>query len=308
MVITQGEPYHEGEYQIQRKVGERDAARRNAGNISDAIPPAARNFVSQQHYALLGWRDPNGALWGSFLAGSQGFVSSDEGGRRLSFALDDPANVLRTVPPTSELAEGDHLGVLFIELATRRRLRVNGRVGETPPERLTLDIDAAYPLCPKYIQRRRLAEKDGPAPDRRIQRGATLMCELERWIAAADTFFVASAHPDGPADVSHRGGPPGFVRVEHGGLTIPDYPGNSMFNTLGNLALNPQAGLVFVDFEADQQLQLTGQVELDLDADDDMGGTGGTGRWWRFRPDRWIVSPLNQAFAWQYIDASPFNP
>jgi len=308
MVMKESEPYHEGERHIQLKVGERDAARRNAGNVADAIPPAARNFVLQQHYALLGWRDPNGALWASFLAGSKGFASSDESGRQLRFALDDPADVLSRVPPLNEIAEGDHLGALFIELATRRRLRVNGCVAEMGPDHLSLDIDAAYPLCPKYIQRRKLAETDGRAPDPKIERGSALTGEFEGWIATADTFFVASAHPDGPADVSHRGGPPGFVRVERGVLIVPDYPGNSMFNTLGNLALNPRAGLVFVDFVADRQLQLTGQVELDLDAGDDRGATGGTGRWWRFHPERWIVSSVNRSFAWQYIDASPFNP
>ena len=83
------------------------------------------------------------------------------------------------------------------------------------------------------------------------------------------TFFIATGHRDpeesatNGMDASHRGGDPGFVAVEDPHtLSIPDYAGNNHYNTLGNLLLDPRAGLLFLDFEGGHTLQLTGRVEL----------------------------------------------
>jgi hypothetical protein len=81
-----------------------------------------------------------------------------------------------------------------------------------------------------------------------------------------------------------------------------------MFNTLGNFRIDPRAGLCFVDFEGGRQLQLTGVASLDLAAGDADGATGGTGRGWHFRPQRWMITPVRWRFAWRFIDASPLNP
>ena len=198
--------FHAGEIEIQDRVGERDAAIMNGRLMGDSIPAPARHFVTQQHYVLLGWADPAGALWATFLAGPQGFAQTDEARKTLTLALDDPAGTLRAIPPLASLGTGDHLGALFIELGTRRRLRVNGRAAALTDGGLTIDIERAYPLCPKYIQRRRLEERAHAPADAGVSTGKSLDETLAAWIAGADTFFVASAHPDGPADVSHRGG------------------------------------------------------------------------------------------------------
>lgn len=302
------DPFHAGERAIQEKTGERDVAFLNGQSLADRIPAAAKLFVAQQHYCVLGWSSPEDELWALFLGGPQGFARTDEERKALSLGLHDHPGTLSRVPPFAGLREGDHLGVLFIELATRRRLRVNGRCARYADTELAITIDQAYPLCPKYIQRRQLEGGEPGAATMGIQGGESLSEDLIAWITGADTFFVASAHPDRSADVSHRGGRPGFVRHQDGVLRIPDYPGNSMFNTLGNFALNPRAGLAFVDFGANRQLQMTGDVRLDLNGDTTAGETGGTGRWWEFRPRQWIVSPLNQSFVWTFIDVSPFNP
>ena len=302
------DPFHPGELAIQEKVGERDIAFLNGKLIADRIPAAARLFVSQQHYCALGWRSAEGELWAGFQAGPQGFAQTDEDCRTLYLNVGTEAGVPDGVSPFAGIRDGDHLGVLFIELATRRRLRVNGRVAHFADAKMAIAIDQAYPLCPKYIQRRTLEVRESVPVVGDKRDGVTLSADLVAWIAGADTFIVASAHPDGPADVSHRGGKPGFIRINDGVLRIPDYPGNSMFNTFGNLALNPQAGLVFIDFVANQKLQLTGDVRLDLEAGAVAGESGGTGRWWEFTPRRWIHSPLNKRFDWKLIDQSPFNP
>jgi hypothetical protein len=83
------------------------------------------------------------------------------------------------------------------------------------------------------------------------------------WIFGADTFFVASAHPEQGVDASHRGGLPGFVQVlDQHRLRIPNFLGNSMFNTLGNFVSYLDAGLVFLDFDRSQVLQLSGRPEI----------------------------------------------
>jgi len=302
------DPFHPGEQEIQERTGERHKALLNGRLIARNIPPNAKTFLTQQQYCALGWDSPEGDIWASFLTGRQGFASTDEGGATLSLDFDNATALLHHVPPVSGMREGDQLGVLFIDLATRRRLRVNGPVSELSRHGLRLTVAEAFPNCPKYIQRREVSPQTALLASTGIEHGEDLNNELTALITAADTFFVASAHPDGRVDTSHRGGKPGFVKLENTDLRIPDYPGNSMFGTLGNFLVNPRAGLVFVDFQSNRQLQLTGDVRLDLGAGESAGGTGGTGRWWVYSPRRWIVSSLNRSFDWTLIDNSPFNP
>lgn len=298
------DPFHSGERDIQRLTGERDRALLNGRLIADAVPPGARPFVAQQQYCALGWVSPEGDIWSSFVAGRQGFASIDQTGTTLFLDLEGANHV----PPFDEMRSNDQLGVLFVDFETRRRLRVNGRVAQSTAGALVLSVAEAFPNCPKYIQRRRFLPRPAVHDRKGVEQGEGLNSELAGWIAAADTFFVASADPEGPADVSHRGGRPGFVELREGSLRIPDYPGNSMFATLGNFAVNPRAGLAFVDFQKNRQLQLTGDVRLDLDAGESNGETGGAGRWWEFSPRRWIISALSRSFDWTLIDSSPFNP
>ena len=87
-------------------------------------------------------------------------------------------------------------------------------------------------------------------------------------IRSADTFFVASSGALGDRnagiDVSHRGGRAGFVSFAEGGaLTIPDYVGNNYFNTFGNLVVQPRCGLLFLDFQSGELLQLRGMAKID---------------------------------------------
>jgi predicted pyridoxine 5'-phosphate oxidase superfamily flavin-nucleotide-binding protein len=308
MAYDADDPYHPGQRFIQTQVGEREVALHNGRNITPCIPDAARNFVAQQHYCLLGWPDCSDNLWASFLAGPQGFASTDASGARLELDLSDDVGVVSTIPPFEAASGGDPIGVLFIELASRRRLSVKGRVAVAGADLLRIEVERAFPLCPKYIQRRRLEDTGEGRLEAGIERGTGLSPIARQWIAEADTFFVASARPGLSADVSHRGGRSGFIHVDGDRLTVPDYSGNSMFNTLGNLRLNPRAGLAFVDFERNRQLQLSGHAELDLASADPEGATGGTGRWWHFHAEQWIAAPLNRAFAWSDSDESPFNP
>lgn len=126
---------------------------------------------------------------------------------------------------------------------------------------------------------------------------------------SADTLFVASAHPTRGVDTSHRGGNPGFVEILNDqSLRIPDYTGNSMFNTLGNLVVNPQAGLLFLDFDRNRTLQLTGQATIQWHLERSLDTTGGTYRYWDFAIEQWLETELPQLLHWEFLDYSPHNP
>src|SRR5262249_24476065 len=115
---------------------------------------------------------------------------------------------------------------------------------------------------------------------------------------------VVRGRGDG-VDVSHRGGRPGFVRLGSDGLlTIPDYLGNFLFNTLGNVERDRRAGLLFVDFASGDLLQLTGQAWIDWDAPE-IAATAGVHRLLRVRPTE--VRLLAGAFPFdvEVFDESP---
>lgn len=253
--------FHDGERTVQALAGVAGIASRIAGSIHDEIPQAARDFLLEQPFAVLASRTADGRVWASLLHGAPGFLSAP--GDRV-IRID--AEPLSGDPLATSLDPGAPLGALVIDLATRRRMRVNGRV-EGTARPLHIAVDEVFANCPKYIQRRALVG-DG-APGARAA-SATVTDALTRAqqqrIARADTFFIASAHPERGLDASHRGGAPGFVEVlDERRIAWPDYKGNAMFQTLGNLASDAHAGLVFADFATGDVLQLTGRAHVDWD-------------------------------------------
>ena len=116
---------------------------------------------------------------------------------------------------------------------------------------------------------------------------------MKAWIQSTDTVFIGSQGTDRKMDASHRGGNPGFVEaLDNHTLRIPDYQGNSMYNTLGNFVQNPHAGLLIIDFDNGKTLQLTGKAEIIFDQSGEMDliKTGGTGRFWLFKVSEWVVT------------------
>jgi predicted pyridoxine 5'-phosphate oxidase superfamily flavin-nucleotide-binding protein len=248
--------FHAGEIEVQMRLGVRADAERVGDTIGSEIPAAFRPMLRGQRMAVAASLDERGRPWASLLTGPGGFIQ----------AIDDHLLRLAVVPPldhplTANLRARPELGLLAIDLRTRRRLRFNGR-GLLSPDGVFLLVDEVYGNCPKYIQKRRLVG-DGAASAVTVRRSTSLDERTRALVARADTFFIASAHPGGGADASHRGGRPGFVRVlDDTTLEFPDYPGNNMFNTLGNLLGHPRAGLLFVDFEKGDLVQLTGRARV----------------------------------------------
>jgi predicted pyridoxine 5'-phosphate oxidase superfamily flavin-nucleotide-binding protein len=239
----------------------RDQARKIGTGIHTTISAPAAEFLLAQRFAVLAAADKVGRLWASPLTGRRGFLEPvDERRLRVHVWL------VASDPLAEALDDGVDVGLLAIDFAGRKRLRLNGsavvRAGG-----FDVATREVFGNCPKYIQAR-VAEVGGRAPeDRSAERGTRLDETQRQWVQLADTFFVASCHPAAGTDASHRGGNPGFVDVvDDRHLAWPDYSGNRMFQTLGNLACEPRSGLLFADFERGRTLQLTGMATLDWDA------------------------------------------
>jgi predicted pyridoxine 5'-phosphate oxidase superfamily flavin-nucleotide-binding protein len=252
-------PFHPGELAVQERAGVRDQAARIGGSIHRTIPDPARRFLEDRSWIVVAGAGPDGRPWTSLLGGAPGFVRVlDAATIRIAAepALQDPLG--------PALASSRFAGLLAIDLATRRRMRLNGRVDRDADGVLLLRSDQVYANCQKYIQRRP-EPWPGPAPQRTAGHGTGLSDAQREWVRRANTFFIATVNPGEGADASHRGGPPGFVAVEGDRLTWPDYAGNMMYNTLGNIAAHPRAGLLVPDFESGALLQLTGRAAIDWD-------------------------------------------
>lgn len=300
-------PFHAGERSVQQSAGEASIADRNAKLVTDTVIAGARPFIAKQTMFALASTDSSGCLWSSLLFGEPGFVNTDDGSSIL-------INVPRAArdehdPVWKNVEQNKDLGMLFIDLGTRRRYRVNGTVARIDDVGAEVMIREAYPNCPRYIQRRQLKNVGGVRQPAMVDHGTSLTSAVEGIVRRADTIFVGSHHPETGADASHRGGAEGFVRiVDASTLRIPDFNGNSLFNTFGNFAVDPHAGLCIPDFSHGQLLQLTGTATVQWDQDDPSNETGGTGRYWKFQIEKWILRETPQSLDWEYLDASPFNP
>jgi len=303
------EPFHEGELFVQRRANEAEIAQRNGGVIADTILKGALPFIGQQSMAVFGSLDVDGNVWASVLVGEPGFLAAPD---ERAVALDvTQRRSAEDDPFWTNIETNNEVGMLVIELGSRKRLRINGQIRRLDDSRFELGVGQAYPNCPKYIQRRNLTRLAAVASQASMtpRRGTRLGDEQSALIASADTLFVASANPRHGVDASHRGGQSGFVRIlDDRRIRIPDYVGNSMFNTLGNFAVYPRAGLVFVDFDNSRVLQLTGRVEILWNQKDLENETDGTRRFWDFEIEHWLETPLPRQLVWELLDYSPYNP
>jgi predicted pyridoxine 5'-phosphate oxidase superfamily flavin-nucleotide-binding protein len=270
-------PFHPGELEAQRRAG----GGNRGGAIRDQMPLQHRAFFAQLPFVVVASIDgagPVATMW----TGNPGFVTApDPQTLRIAVEL-DPAD-----PASAAFTPGAPFGLLGIELPTRRRNRANGVVDRVDRGELVVTVHQSFGNCPQYIHPRDL-RRAGPATARtepltRIDPAAA------RAIAAADTFFVATSarlgEATGGVDVSHRGGPPGFVRLDGDVLTVPDYSGNRYYNTLGNMVADPRAAMLFVDFATGDVLHLQGTTEIQWDGAE-VDRLEGAERLWRLHVER----------------------
>ena len=262
-------PYHPGEMAVQERAGSRALAEHVGRRvIRDHLTEQHRTFFTALPYVFMGGLDRQGRPWAALLSGEAGFLRSPDPRHLLVSALPRPGD-----PARENLHVGAPLALLGIELQTRRRNRLTGKVSALDEGGLTFKVDQSFGNCPQYIQARAPEPVTPAGPASVLSLGSRLDDQAAAIVAGCDTLFIASASPgagaDDPvegADVNHRGGRRGFVRVETVGgrsvLTFPDFVGNSAFNTLGNITLNPRAGLLFVDFGTGDLITLTGEAEV----------------------------------------------
>lgn len=299
--------YHDGERAVQHSAGEVAIADRNGALIAATILGGARPFIAKQSMVVLASVDADGAPWATILFGQPGFAHAEQAA---VVSVDLPA-VQRDPhePFWRNVATNPAIGSLFIELGSRRRYRINGSLQRLDERGFELAVREAYPNCPRYIQRRQLRRIDDAAAPGLPEQGGALGPAARAIVRGADTLFVASNHHERGADASHRGGARGFVQVMSDTLLrIPDYDGNSLFNTFGNLTLDPRVGLCIPDFDGQRILQLVGRARILLGQEDPQQLTGGTGRFWEVEVERWLLRRAPQRLEWEYLDASPYNP
>ncbi len=307
---TTGSPFHKGEQAVQERLGLRDQLEAFGRRvIRDHMPDQHREFYAMLPFLLVGTLDDRGRPWASIVAGRHGFISSPDA-RTLTVAgrppFGDPLNMT--------LRAGADIGVLGIQLETRRRNRLSGRIESVGPDSFTIGVRQAFGNCPQYIQTRTTAAAPeiGRVPaERPVSRSDWFDDGTRALIERSDTLFIATAYSDGSdaesggVDVSHRGGKPGFVRVEGDrSFVFPDFSGNNHFNTVGNIVMNPKAGFLFADFETGDVVYLTGEAEIVWDGAE-VRAFAGAERLIRFRADEVIRVEASLPLSFGFGDYSP---
>ena len=322
--ITTDSHFHAGEQEIQSRMGVRESMERFSKQvIADFMPEQHRDFYQQLPFIMLGHTDKNGWPWATMLSNDSGFVTSANN-KKLTInskpISGEPFAELLQQNPHQNRQQNTRIGLLGIELSTRRRNRLAGHITDISNTAIEIEVDQAFGNCPQYIQSRELIKVDGETKEiPEVTSIKTFDNKTKEFIQNSDTFFVASyvktendiknknknANINEGVDVSHRGGRSGFIRVDNDDtLTIPDYTGNFHFNTLGNFLLTPKAGLLFPDFETGDLLTLTGTVEILWDSEETEYFEGAE-RLWTFKIDHgfWIKNAL--PLRWKLDKFSP---
>lgn len=303
-------PFHAGEIAVQTQAGVREKAEVGGRRgIRRYLPEQHRQFFEQLPFMVLGGIDADGQPWATLRIGEPGFISSPD-----AATLRIAGEALRGDPLAGAWRTGSMLGGLGIEPPTRRRNRINGIVTANDYGALTVEVKQSFGNCAKYIQSRaptRIAAQawnPEPAP---AHGAATLDAADRAWLARSDTYFIAtrsSLHESSAAqgvDVSHRGGLPGFVRVDDERTFVaPDYRGNQFFNTLGNLVEDPRAGLLFIDFERGDLLYVSARAEIVWDGAA-LEAFPDAQRLVRFHVEEVRRTPAALPFRWSEVEYAP---
>ncbi|WP_343730850.1 pyridoxamine 5'-phosphate oxidase family protein [Duganella sp.] len=297
-------PFHAGELAIQERVGVRDHMAGAAAFIRDFMPEQHRQFYGALPFFFLGALDASGQPWATMLAAAPGFISTPD-----ECTLHISGGMLAGDPLEGQVRLGDHVGGLGLEPTTRRRNRVNGEIVAADEGGLRIAVTQSFGNCPQYIQHRQHSAAPDDGHKVQVLRGVALTAADRELIARADTFFIATANMNEEAgrgrgvDVSHRGGRPGFVRIDdERTLTSPEFVGNFFFNTLGNVNEYPRAGLLFIDFERGDMLHIAVDAEIIWDGPQ-LQAFAGAERLLRFHVREVVRNVAALPFRW--TDAQP---
>lgn len=310
-------PFHRGEKAIQTQLGVRDRIEKFGQMvIRDYMPDQHREFYEQLPFIFLGHADPDGNPWASILYDQNQLIQSPDNQHLIinnNTMVGDPLK--STLINNHNQGIETKLGVLGIELTSRRRNRLAVHVNNYSPENFELVIDQAFGNCPKYIQSRALtfiSNKEFRQKTKKITHSNKIDKNAKNLIENSDTCFIASyienktGHASEGADVSHRGGKPGFIKVNNDStLTIPDYQGNYHFNTFGNILENPKTGLLFINYNTGDVLMMTGVSEIVWESEE-IKNFEGAQRLLKFTISKGIFMTNALPFKWSAAELSSF--
>ncbi|MEI7030577.1 pyridoxamine 5'-phosphate oxidase family protein [Streptomyces pratensis] len=304
--------YHRGEIAAQERAGLARQAAHAQPVIRDTVPAVAADFLAEQPFLVVGGTDEGGRVWATQLLGEPGFLKVPAPHTLLVDALPQPGDPLAGLltGTGAGVAGPARIGMIAIAPAARRRMRMNGRAVRDGG-RLRVDLDQVISNCPKYIQQRHhreLPPRERATERRTVTDSTALTPAQQQALRVADTFFVATASDRGDADASHRGGDPGFVEVLSPRLLRwPDYRGNAMFLTLGNLELNPAAGLLLPGWDTGTALHLSGWART-VWSGEAVDRTPGAERLVEFEIDAVREISAASPLRWSEPALSRFNP
>lgn len=284
-------PFHDGEIQVQQRLGVHERVMTYGPQvIRPYLPDQHRDFYQNQPFLVAAARDNRGKLWSTLLFASNPkqvskFISSPDPKTLVIESKLLPGDALE-----GSLWQGSDLGILGIEFATRRRNRVNGRILSNDGQKFEFKVDQSFGNCPQYIKPRdwwtatskpRTSSFDSETFDcgNRDEASRTNQLTIEQIdsVQAAESVFLATGYrgkgedPRFGNDASHRGGTPGFLRVSKDGkrLFLPDYAGNNMYQSVGNLMKDPAMGISVPLYEVGGMIQMTGRARVHWEDDED---------------------------------------
>ncbi len=289
------DPFTPDEREAQRRAGFTSGG----AAIRPFMPDQHREFFTLLPYLFAATADADGWPIATMMTGEAGFVHSPTPTTLRIATLPAAGD-----PSQPNIGPGRRIGMLGLDLSTRRRNRANGIIRETTEGGMLIDVKESFGNCPHYIQRRTVTKVDRQA-------GASdtfnvLPSAVAHLIDRSDTFFIATAARadigKGGLDVSHRGGKPGFVRIVGNRLSIPDFRGNRYYNTLGNVLGEPRVGLLFVDYETGDVAHVQGRATIDWTSDGKA--MAGAERVWHVDIEHGWWRPGAVGLTWRYQDAA----
>lgn len=291
MAFYQDMPWHEGELAMAKAM---HVPSMDNPTFPDLSPQLA-NHAQIAPLIAIGTLDKQGRPWTTLWGGEKGISQPVAQG-----ILGIRSQVVRQYDPVVEELvgkEGDGTVVraeglgrmvsgLTIDLETRKRTKFYGRMiagalsmredeatdsqQHIAEVQLVLKIEQSLGNCPKYLNKKHI-ELAESSPEL-VSDSPHLPQPALDLLSKADLFFLSSANNDQDMDTNHRGGPAGFVRVVSNDSTgavlcYPEYSGNRLYQTLGNLKVNPVVGICVPDFFTGDMLYLTGTTEILIGTD-----------------------------------------
>ncbi|MFJ7729287.1 pyridoxamine 5'-phosphate oxidase family protein [Neobacillus sp. NPDC097160] len=301
------EVFHSGERTVHNILGVQKIANSASTMIQPRMPKKFMNFLNGQNSLAMSSMDQRGRVWSSFLAGNPGIIQAIE-----PDIVKINTKIIEGDPLFSNISKNREVGIIVIDFASRIRVRINGKVSMVYQDgNFEIKIEQVFGNCPKYIQARRFNYKavDGIV-NKKFHPRNTLNKKQQNWISESDTFIIASSSSEGKMDTSHRGGMPGFVHViNEKTIVFPDYSGNMLFNTLGNIVQNPNVGLLFFDFNNGDTLQITGEASIIWNIDKDiLSKFTGAQRLVQFQIIEVLEASCYKSYNWEFLNYSTFNP